>query len=605
MNESVGNLESSGGIPTPVVQEQLERILASPDFDAPERNRRFLRYVVEEALAGRGERIKAYGIAVAVFDRDDSFDAQSDPIVRIEASRLRRSLERYYLLAGQNDPVRIEIPKGAYVPAFHRQLTAPSIIASEAPPRRGWPKIAWRRFAQSSPHAALALVVLCALAAIGGLVSVLWPESSPVTETAMQDLRQGPAILVTPFVDDSEATAHPALSQGFTRELIAGLTRFNDLFVFGPETAFRLGDTAEPRGVAVDMGVDFILTGGMAVSSDRFRLTAALIEVESGRYLWSGRFEGDLSATEIIQVRDDLADQVVRELAQPYGVIFSAKAYEIEGKRSQSLTSYECVLRFYKYWKTYDADLYESVRECLERAVVVDEDYADAFASLAIIYADAYRFHRERSLERSDPLARALQLARRAVELAPNSTHSYHALHLVYWLMNDVERSLEAAERGLALNPNDTALMADLGLRYCIRAQWDQGLPLVRQAYARNPGQSGQYRIALFLHHYINGQYEEALAEAKKVEARGIIYNHIVLAMAYARLGQTQEATAELARILAIDPVYGNHVIADLQKRNLHPDLIETVVDGLRAAGLAVDGSPTPEDSQASADPPT
>jgi tetratricopeptide (TPR) repeat protein len=389
------------------------------------------------------------------------------------------------------------------------------------------------------------------------------------------------------------------------RELIAGLTRFNDLFVFGPETAFRLGNAADVRGMAVDMGVDFILTGGMAVSSSRFRLTATLIEVESGRYVWSGRFEGDLSAAEIIQVRDDLADQVVRELAQPYGVIFSAKVHEIEGKRPQSLTSYECVLHFYKYWKTYDAELYNSVRECLERAVIVDQDYADAFASLALVYADAYRFNRGRSPIASDPLARALQLARRAVELAPHSTHSYHALHLVYWLMNDVEQSLEAAERGLGLNPNDTALMADLGLRYCLRAQWDKGLPLVRQAYARNPGQSGQYRIALFLHHYINGQYEDALAEARKVEARGIIYNHVVLAMAHARLGQTREASAEVARISAIDPAYGNHVTADLQKRNVHPDLIETVVEGLRTAGLAVDGSPPREDSRASADPPT
>jgi tetratricopeptide (TPR) repeat protein len=260
------------------------------------------------------------------------------------------------------------------------------------------------------------------------------------------------------------------------------------------------------------------------------------------------------------------------------------------------------VLRFYQYWKTYDAQLYDSVRECLERVVVSDPDYADAYASLAIVYADAYRFVLGGAIDSPDPLAQALQLARRAVELAPNSTHSYHALHIVYWLMNDVERSLEAAERGLTLNPNDTALMADLGMRYCIRAQWDKGLPLVRQAYARNPGQSGQYRIALFLHHYINGQYEEALAEARKVEAQGIIYNHIVLAMAYAQVGRTEEAAAEVARILAIDPAYGNHVSEDLKKRNVHPDVIQAVVDGLRSAGLVVSGSRLRKGSRASAD---
>ncbi|MGZ9020618.1 MAG: hypothetical protein ACXW3S_11800 [Rhodoplanes sp.] len=588
------------------MQAQLARVLASPDFDAPERNRRFLRYVVEETLAGRGDRIKAYGIAVAVFDRDGSFDAQSDPIVRIEASRLRRSLERYYLLAGGNDPVRIEIPKGAYVPAFHRQSGCATGGAPEPPSVPPAPLLGWLpRLPRGSPGIVLMSAVVCAVL-LGGLVTLpalLWPDApSPLTEEAMQDLRQGPAILVVPFQDESEGAAHPALSQGFTRELVAGLTRFSDLFVFGPETAFRYGNTADPPGTAVDMDVDFILTGGVAVSSDRFRVTASLIEAGSGRYLWSGRFDGDLAAAEIIQVRDDLADQVVRELAQPYGVIFSTKAREIEGKRPQSLTSYECVLRFYQYWKTYDAQLYDPVRECLERAIVADADYADAFASLAFVYADAYRFNRDRATISPDPLARALRLARRAVELAPDSTHSYHALHLVYWLMNDVERSLEAAKTGLALNPNDTALMADLGLRYCIRAQWDKGLPLVRQAYARNPGQSGQYRIALFLHHYINGEYEAALAEARKVEARGIIYNHVVLAMAYAQVGQRREAAAEIDQIVAIDPAYDNHAIADLQKRNLHPDLIKTVIDGLRDAGLAVSGSLSREDPQASAE---
>src|SRR5215213_9143319 len=76
------------------------------------------RYVVEETLEGRGERIKAYAIGVEVFERDETFDPQNEPVVRIEAGRLRRGLEHYYLTAGRTDPVLIEIPKGGYVPRF-------------------------------------------------------------------------------------------------------------------------------------------------------------------------------------------------------------------------------------------------------------------------------------------------------------------------------------------------------------------------------------------------------------------------------------------------------------------------------------------------------
>ena len=94
------------------IRRQLARVVGSPEFDASERNRRFLEHVVEESLAGRADRIKAYSVATSVFERDETFDPQIDPIVRIEARRLRQSLERYYLTAGREDRVFIEIPKG-------------------------------------------------------------------------------------------------------------------------------------------------------------------------------------------------------------------------------------------------------------------------------------------------------------------------------------------------------------------------------------------------------------------------------------------------------------------------------------------------------------
>jgi hypothetical protein len=101
-----------------VVRAQLERILASAEFVPPDRLKSLLRFVVEETLAGRAERLKAYTIAVHVFGRDEDFDPQSDPVVRMEAGKLRRRLERYYLGAGGRDPIRIEIPKGTYAPTF-------------------------------------------------------------------------------------------------------------------------------------------------------------------------------------------------------------------------------------------------------------------------------------------------------------------------------------------------------------------------------------------------------------------------------------------------------------------------------------------------------
>ena len=109
----------------------MDRILSSPDFSASKRRKGFLRFVVEEALAGRAEIIKAYTIAVTVFGRSKDFDSQVDPIVSVEAGRLRRALAQYYLTAGINNPLRIEIPKGTYVPAFIANKDGTTNLRSE------------------------------------------------------------------------------------------------------------------------------------------------------------------------------------------------------------------------------------------------------------------------------------------------------------------------------------------------------------------------------------------------------------------------------------------------------------------------------------------
>ena len=116
------------------VRAQLARILDSPEFVVPERARSFLRYLVEQTLAGRADRLKGYTIGTAVFERDTNFDSQADPVVRTEAGRLRRALERYYLIAGQADPVLLEVPKGGYVPIFSRRAAVePKSPAVEEP----------------------------------------------------------------------------------------------------------------------------------------------------------------------------------------------------------------------------------------------------------------------------------------------------------------------------------------------------------------------------------------------------------------------------------------------------------------------------------------
>ena len=109
---------ASNALSPAAIKAQMERILTSRDFQASPRLKNFFRFLVEETLAGRASSLKGYTIATTVFERPDNFDAHADPIVRVEAAKLRSRLEHYYYTRGATDPIRISLPKGGYVPEF-------------------------------------------------------------------------------------------------------------------------------------------------------------------------------------------------------------------------------------------------------------------------------------------------------------------------------------------------------------------------------------------------------------------------------------------------------------------------------------------------------
>jgi adenylate cyclase len=512
------------------VRAELERILISGAFHASPRNRKFLRYVVEETLAGRGARIKAYAIATAVFGRGADFDPQQDPIVRIEAGRLRRALERYYLMAGTGDGLRISMPRGSYAAAF--EVAAAPAPCERSPQRAG---------------------------------------------------RSGPAILLRPFDEEGDRSVYPNFARGFARQIIVGLTRYSELFVFGAETA--LSDEA----CTSTLDPDFLLTGATSLASGRFRADVLLTDARTGRHVWGESFARQLDPAEILRVRDEVAAAVVCHLAQPYGALYACRAREAEGRPGESLTAYDCVIRFYQYWRTYDRTMFAVLRDDLEHATLREPGFADAFACLALLHLDGYRYGYVGPAERQAALERAFALARRAIDLGPLSSRSHHALGMAHWFLGDVASALSALEVGLDLNPNDTDIMAELGVRYANLADWDRAVPLINGSYARNPAQPSTYRIGLALWHLWHGRFEAALAEARKVDAPGVVYGHAAMAVAAAALGHRDEATSAIAALRAVDPGYVERAGQDLAQRNVHPRLVQIVTEGLaKAASGAV-----------------
>lgn len=148
------------GIPVERIRAQLGKILASEAFSHSERLSRFLRFTVEEAVEGRGAALKEYQVGVEVFDKKGSYDPRIDPIVRVEAGRLRAKLEEFYNTDGRSDPILISLKKGGYVPGF-QQRQAPAGFAGQIPARL-------RALRDRKTIVALALGVLAVVALLWG-----------------------------------------------------------------------------------------------------------------------------------------------------------------------------------------------------------------------------------------------------------------------------------------------------------------------------------------------------------------------------------------------------------------------------------------------------
>jgi adenylate cyclase len=584
------------------VRQELSTLLSRAEFHASERNRRFLSYIVEETLQGRADRIKAYSIAIATFDRSDDFDPLTDPIVRIEASRLRRSLEHYYLTAGKSDHVRIDMPKGSYVATFRY---ADPVAADEIPHSHPLPKAdelpaepahVPERLSQPpvrtvSRHrnpwiwaAAAALVVVIVIQA----ATYAWQRHEDASA-----ITRGPSLLVLPFDNVGAEGSLDFIARGLTFEVINSLTRFSELFVFGPETSLETGEPDLRATSLRALRPDYILYGSVYSTDDTLRVSAILADARTGRSVWSTNLDRNLSAASLLNVQSDIAEQVASAIGQPYGAVFNLTAEGVATKPLAGLRSYECVVRFRQQWREYDQRDYDDMRACLEQTIAADPYYARAYASLALLDLDTIRFGFGKDRIKVDPLQEAHSLALQAIELDPSEPDGYLALSMAYWYLQDHEASIATAKRGLAIDPHNADLMAELGLRYSYMEKWSLSRPLIAEAFARNPATPSGYRIATFQYHYMHGDYRAALQEALQIKARYVLYGHLATAAVYGQLGDKANAEAVLAKVLAIEPTYGDRVADDLAKRGVSPHTIRAIVEGLVKAGLRVPPSET------------
>lgn len=572
------------------VRAQLSRIVTSPEFPSAGRGAAFLSYVIEEALAGRAQRIKGYSIAIEVFKRDAGF-TQDDPVVRIEAGRLRRALERYYLIAGQRDPIRIDIPKGGYVPVFTWNSGIPSEPAeAEAEP------LAEPSVPAAGPWWRSQRPVIAALVLVAGLAGAFYlsgnrPLGDPAASPTDASGPTGPTLVIAPFANLGSGPDAELYALGLTEELLTALPRFKEIKVFGRETSKSLSPDVDVSRVRSEFGARYLLAGGIRASGSRIRVTARLLDTSDGAILWSQDYDNDLQSRDLFAIQSDVASKVATAVAQPYGIMAKVDAAK---PPPDDLGAYACTLNFYSYRTELSAERHAEVRDCLERAVARYPSFATAWAMLSIAYLDEDRFKFNPRPGTPVPMERSLQAARRAIQLDPGSTRALQALMTALFFNQQPEEALRVGEQALATNPNDTELLGEFGTRLAMGGEWARGAALLDQALVLNPGGGGFYHGTRALAAYMLHDDKTAVREIRQADMQKFPLFHAVAAVIYVDAGMPEEARAEAAKFNAMRPDFVPNIVAELKSRNFQPADQARLIAALAKAGL-----PAPDQASA------
>ncbi len=569
------------------VQEELERVLGSSAFRATPRRKKLLRYLVEESLAGRGRELKGYTIATLVFERDESFDPQADPVVRLEARRLRHDLDSYYVSHGRKNPVRISIPKGQYVPLMEwgdrgsAADDAASVAADD--PEVHLPKTADIKSSIFFRRASIAAGVSCILLLAASILVFLNPLQSRKSNAT----ENGAAIAVIPFQAESADATQVLLATGMADEIMGGINRFGVFRLYMPSSGGKGIAGSDPLEIGKKLNLDYVVSGTLGVddTAATLRVNARLIDVHSQRILWMGSYDRNYSTHSLQAVQREIATAVASALGQPYGVLRTDESVRTAGADASNMSSYQCVLRGYTYRRSFDRSEHDAVLPCLEKAVQRDPNYAEAWAMLAWFYMDEGRFGWTADGNQDGAYRRALATAQHAIALEHNNVSALKTLASTEHYMGNYAESARVERLALALNPIDPDTLAQFGWRLAVRGNFEEGIPYLRQAIERSINPPGWYYHLIAVDQYLKGQYQEMLETAQRsvVDGSGISWSFV--AIAEGALGDKDQAHAALEKMAEISPLLAR-APADAYRRHQATDsIVDALVAGLRKAG--------------------
>ncbi len=400
-----------------------------------------------------------------------------------------------------------------------------------------------------------------------------------------------PSVAILPFANLSGDPDQSYLSDGLTEDVITDLSRFQSLFVIGPETSLAMKDrTVSLSEVATNLGVEYLVEGSVRKAGETLRVTVQLIDPSTGHRLWAERY--DRPFADVFDIQDEIVGNIAGALSVN---IEHARAERTRNRPSETLNAYDCCLRAKHGVMTCSLEGFAEAKGMFHKAAELDPGYAPAWAGLAMTYNKDVFFMP--GVGPDESIAKARAYAEKAIALDQKSDSAYASLSWAHMNLANFELARELLDRATELAPNESELLAMRSYELGYLGEFDAALEAAEQGLRMNPYGPDFYLDGKAMAYFLMGRDQDALRSWAQVSepipdcmAREVA--------AYAYLGDEEAAREkaeaflhEFSAIWAGDPAAGpgDYVrwITQVSNPFAREEDRGRLVEGLRRAGLS------------------
>jgi TolB-like protein/tetratricopeptide (TPR) repeat protein len=356
-----------------------------------------------------------------------------------------------------------------------------------------------------------------------------------------------PSIAVLPFLNMGADPEKDYFADGITEDVITELSRWRSLAVTSRNSTFRFkGKSVDMQQAGRELGVRFLVKGSVRLMGERIRITAQLIDAETGNHVWGERFDRPMA--DLFAVQDEVVRTIVGTLV---GRVQASGADRTRRKPPSSLDAYDHVLRGNALQWDDPASAAEAKR-AFERAIEIDPGYGLPHSLLAVMLGREWENDLSASRETLD---RAFALAQRAVELAEDESTCHTILGQFCLERRLFDLALHHTARGLEMNPANQWNRANLGIVLSHIGRAEEGLEMLWEARRADPyfGPRWYWR-GLGVAQFVLRRYAAALPDIERGLTNNSLRAIAILAGCCASLGHSERAREMVARCLAVQP---------------------------------------------------